>query len=333
MRGCAWLVCVALVGCGSSASEDGGGPTTAGSESTAAVEASTTTTLDASSTGTSSGTTQVQPASTGPGESTGEEPGCNGSAALCERPYDAVVFPGTHNSVAATQSGFGALNANQTHPIDQQLADGIRVLLLDVTYDDGETALCHGPCALGSRPHVEVLAELRTFLVDHPREVITIIYQDSATPEDIAADFEETGLIEFVYTHQDGPWPTLGEMVEANTRLVVTAENSGPPPAWFHRVWDLAWDTPFSFTSLDSFSCEHNRGEVDHPLFLLNHWLSNDAGLPAASMASQANAADVLLARVAQCERSMRRTPTFIAVDFYEQGDLFEVVQMLNESP
>ena len=258
---------------------------------------------------------------------------CNGSAALCQRRYDTVVFPATHNSVAATLSGFAPINANQTNPIADQLADGIRVLLLDVTYEDGETVLCHGPCALGSRPHVEVLAELQTFLVDNPSEVVTIIYQDSVAPEDIEADFEATDLLGLVYTHQDTLWPTLAEMIESGTRLVVTAENSGPPPAWFHRIWDLAWDTPYSFTSLDSFSCDHNRGDVDHPLFLLNHWLSNDAGLPAASMAAQANASDVLLARVAQCQRGMGRVPTFIAVDYYEQGDLFEVVQMLNEQP
>lgn len=256
---------------------------------------------------------------------------CNGSAALCERRYDAVVFPGTHNSVAATQSGFVAFNANQTHPVAEQLADGIRVLLLDVTYDDGETALCHGPCSLGSRPHVEVLDELHTFLVEHPNDVVTIIYQDSVSAEDVEADFDETGLLDFVYTHDAEAWPTLGEMITANTRLVVTAENSGPPPAWYNHVWDLAWDTPFSFTSLESFSCELNRGEQGHPLFLLNHWLSNEVGLPAADMAAQANAAEVLLARVAECRRTMNRTPTFIAVDYYEQGDLFEVVQMLNE--
>ncbi len=48
-------------------------------------------------------------------------------------------------------------------------------------------------------------------------------------------------------------------------------------------------------------------------------------------MAAQANAADVLLARVAECQRTKQCTPTFIAVDDYERGDLFEVVQVLNE--
>ncbi len=323
-------MCVALVACRPSSAADDDSGSSEASDSTA-TESSTTATSGTTTTGSS--TTSGSASSTGHADSTGEAAPCNGSPALCERPYDAVVFPGTHNSVAATESGFGAINANQTKPVADQLVDGIRVLLLDVTYDDGETALCHGPCALGSRPHVEVLAEIRTFLADNPREILTIIYQDSVTPEDIAADFEQTDLLDLVYTHQDGPWPTLASMIEADTRLVVTAENSGPPPAWFHRVWDLAWDTPYTFTSLESFSCEHNRGEVEHPLFLLNHWLSTEAGLPDASMAAQANAAEVLLARVAECQRGMGRTPTFIAVDYYEQGDLFEVVQMLNAQP
>ena len=301
---------------GDTSASSGGTPGTTTSSS------SSTTTSSSGDLDTSTGTTDA---------TTGEPAPCNGSAALCERPFDAVVFPGTHNSVAATQSGFGPLNANQTNPVAEQLEDGIRVLLLDVTYDDdGETVLCHGPCALGSRPHVEVLAEIRAFLEDNPREVLSIIYQDSVAPEDIVADIESTDLLELVYTHDGASWPTLGEMIEADTRLLVTAEVAGPPPAWLHWVWDLAWDTPYTFTSLESFSCELGRGEQGNALFLLNHWLSTEAGLPDASRAAEANAADVLLARVHECRDSRGRTPTFIAVDFYEQGDLFEVVDMLN---
>lgn len=257
---------------------------------------------------------------------------CNGSAALCERPYDEVVFPGTHNSVAATDSGFPAINANQTHPVLTQLEDGIRVLLLDVAYDGDDTALCHGPCTLASRPHLEVLRELEGFLRANPTEVVTIIYQDSVDPADVEADFAEAGLEDLVYVHEGGMWPTLGEMVGDDARLVVTAEVGGPPPAWYHHVWDLAFDTPYTFTDVDAFSCAVNRGQPDNSLFLINHWLSTEAGLPDASAATRANALDVLDQRVADCEAATGRRPSFIAVDFYEQGDLFAVVEALNES-
>ncbi|MCR9161159.1 MAG: hypothetical protein ACE37F_13160 [Nannocystaceae bacterium] len=286
--------------------------------------------------GTSSGSTSASQtsgetaSSSSSSSSTGGAPTCNGSAALCERPYDQVVFAGTHNSVAATRSGFGTLNANQTHPVLTQLQDGIRVLLLDVTEEQGETVLCHGPCALGSVPHIEVLLELRDFMRSNPDAVVTIIYQDAVAPAEVEADFARAGLVELTYTHDGGAWPTLGEMVLADQRLVVTAENQGPPPAWYHHVWDLTFDTPYTFTAPEDFSCDLNRGQPGNPLFLINHWLSTEANLPDRSAAPLANSADVLTARIEDCRAQTGRLPTFVAVDFYEEGDLFDVVDALN---
>ncbi len=58
---------------------------------------------------------------------------CNGSPALCSRPLNEVVFPGTHNSFAAADEP-GWYFANQTYPIARQLKDGIRALLIDIHY-------------------------------------------------------------------------------------------------------------------------------------------------------------------------------------------------------
>jgi hypothetical protein len=58
---------------------------------------------------------------------------CNGAAALCERRLDEVVFPGTHNSFAASEEP-GWYFANQRYGISRQLDDGIRALLIDVHF-------------------------------------------------------------------------------------------------------------------------------------------------------------------------------------------------------
>jgi len=58
---------------------------------------------------------------------------CNGAADLCDRRLDEVLFPGTHNSFAASDEP-GWYFANQTYGIFRQLDDGIRALLLDVHY-------------------------------------------------------------------------------------------------------------------------------------------------------------------------------------------------------
>jgi hypothetical protein len=69
----------------------------------------------------------------GGGSTAGGAPTCDGSAALCGKRLDQVVFPATHNSYAASDQP-GWHFAPQRHGIGRQLDDGIRGLLLDVHY-------------------------------------------------------------------------------------------------------------------------------------------------------------------------------------------------------
>lgn len=319
------LISLALSACAAPPAEttEGASATVASSTGASSTGASSTSAGEtASSTGAPTGTT---------GEATTGEPlACNGHAALCERRYDEVVFPTTHNSFSARDAGFSQLNANHRRTLAAQLEDGVRGLLLDVTEDGGETALCHGPCGFGKIAHAAALADIAAFLDAHPREVLTIIYQDSVPPAAVEADFVAAGLDARVYTHAGGPFPTLDAMIAADTRLVVTAEVGAPPPDWYHHVWDLAWDTPYSYKSPDEFSCALNRGDTSNPLFLLNHWVNSEIDLPSEEDAAIVNAFEVLHGRAVQCMQEAGDLPNFVAVDFYEQGDLFAVVDALN---
>ncbi len=58
---------------------------------------------------------------------------CEGAKELCGKRLDEVVFPGTHNSFAASAEP-GWYFANQRYGIARQLDDGIRALLLDVHF-------------------------------------------------------------------------------------------------------------------------------------------------------------------------------------------------------
>jgi hypothetical protein len=59
---------------------------------------------------------------------------CNGHAELCDRPLTEVALPATHNSMSAPLPGWYA--ALVDGPIAQQLADGVRGLLIDTHYAD-----------------------------------------------------------------------------------------------------------------------------------------------------------------------------------------------------
>ena len=263
----------------------------------------------------------------GPGPAADPLPtACNGHAELCARPFDTVTLAGTHNSMSSEDDGFQL--PNQPHSLADQLEDGVHAMLLDTHEWEGEAYLCHGYCELGATPLVEGLAVVRAFLDAHRGEVLAFIVEDHLSAEATATAFAEAGLDRYVYTWDGGAWPTLGEMVAADTRLLVTAESGSPPPEWYQPAWSLYVDTPYSFAEVADFTCDVNRGDPANPLFLLNHWIADP--FPSEAQAEEANAEGVLYGRATACAAAFGRAPTLVAVDWYTAGDLFVVVDALN---
>jgi hypothetical protein len=255
---------------------------------------------------------------------------CNGHEELCDRRFDQVSFAMTHNAMSNAEAGW--LLPNQNFGITRQLGDGIRGMMLDTYDEEGELLLCHAYCSLGSQPLVDGLAEIAAFLSANPHEVLSIIFENYITHAQTAEAFEQTGLIDFVYAHQLGdPWPTLRTLIEADTRLVVFQEKLPEDPEfpWLMRIWDHAWETPFSFSTPEDFVCDPNRGDPANPLFLLNHFLTGPFG-GSPDFAEMVNYNPLFIDRARQCELEGNALPNFVAVDFYDIGDLFEVVNALN---
>ena len=194
--------------------------------------------------------------------------------------------------------------------------------------------LAHGFAELGATPFVAALEEMRDFLVENPNEVIIIVIQDEGvTPADVAAAFKESGLEEMVYRGPvTSPWPTLGDMVARNERVVVFAENKAEGVPWYHLTAGAIQETPYGFKSPAEFSNRPNRGGTNGSLLLMNHWIETaPSSLP--SNAQIVNAYDVLLRRTRACRRERRMVPNLVAVDFYRTGDLFKVARTLNGIP
>ena len=200
--------------------------------------------------------------------------------------------------------------------------------------------LCHTFCEIGSTPLADVLDDIHDFLVTHPAEVLVIINQDAVTPQDFVAALDTAGLAGYALEPppRGSAWPTLREMIEQDRRLVVLAENEAGAAPWYQLVYDrLTQETPFMFASTTELtdparvpaSCRPNRGPAGAPLFLVNHWINTDP-LPRPGNAATVNAYDALLRRARTCARERGRRPNLLAVDFYERGDLFRVVDTLN---
>jgi hypothetical protein len=105
------------------------------------------------------------------------------------------------------------------------------------------------------------------------------------------------------------PWPSLGQMIAANKRLVVLTDDSTPhtlcdadgnPCPWYHHLWSsLAFETHFS-----NVGAPHLAQQVNHD-FLLS-------------------------ARARQCWDEQGQIPNFPTVDFYEIGNVVRIANLLN---
>lgn len=258
-------------------------------------------------------------------------PACNGHAHLCDWSVDQVLFPMTHNSMAAEEHQFVA--PNHIFGIPTQLEDGIRGFMLDLLYDNGEAALCHGFCDIGRIPLAEGLGYYAEFLADNPREVIVLILENYVDLEDVEAGFADSELLPHVHSHTPGDeWVTLGELVENEEQIIVLTDQNDDAFPWIVPVWEVAWETDWSNHSLDDLDCERNRGSADNELFIMNNFLYNQppAELPLPSLAEKANVNPFLIDRVTRCEEETGHLPNFIVVDFYSIGDLLEVADTVN---
>ncbi len=192
-----------------------------------------------------------------------------------------------------------------------------------------EPYLCHNWCELGATKLTDALGSIRRFVDANPNEVILLLVEDYVSADDTQAAFAEAGLSNRVWAHDaDQDLPTLQQMIDTRRTIFVASQHQGPPPAWYHRGDDVITDTPFRFHSVNDFSCEYNRGDPDAPLLLANHWL--DTGTPTPANGRAANAAEVLDERIEGCVEERGRAPNIVAVDWYEIGNLFEVVNQLN---
>jgi hypothetical protein len=101
--------------------------------------------------------------------------------------------------------------------------------------------LCHGFCEIVAVRFASALADLRSFLVSNPGEVVVVINQDEGvSPTDIERAFAAAGVLDLVYRGPLGPFPTLRAMIDSNQRLVVMAENDAGDIPWYHLPYEHA---------------------------------------------------------------------------------------------
>jgi hypothetical protein len=291
--------------------------------------------------------TAAQPSNTVP---------CNGYTEFCNRAYSNVTYVAAHNSPFIRP---GNIASNQELEVTSQLNDGIRMLQFQVHDLNGTLQLCHTSCDMLNAGTLEdYLVTVYNWMQANPYDVITILMgnYDVLPPERFVEPVQNSGLLKYAYRPPQVPmalddWPTLGEMILRQQRLVVMLDyeaNQQEIP-WLLDEFSQMWENPFSPTERD-FPCDvqrppdQDRNTSMNRMYMANQNLNLQVAIagislliPASNFLNETNAPEGFGSAgrsVDTCIGDWDRPPNFILVDYYNvgsfNGSIFQVAASAN---
>ena len=280
---------------------------------------------------------------------------CNGYESLCDVRANLILYATVHNAVSSQEDGVSVF-PNQELQLEKALESGWRGLNFDIgkcsNFPNQPVRLVHGICALGTRDPIEVFTNIQTFLENNPNEVLLMPIQIDNGLDGGAISFSEIfnimdqvpGLTSLLYQHTGfgDLWPTLRQLIAANTRILfflyngatLCADAADGCPAGFHDWFTYAAETAFEFSTVDDLivatntSCAVTRGATgSRDFFGINYFTK----VPAASASAELHQATLLKSHIEACSAlNAPISPSLIIVDFWNIGDVESVVSVYN---
>ncbi|NID16221.1 hypothetical protein [Luteibacter yeojuensis] len=264
------------------------------------------------------------------------------------QPFDRYSWVTTHN--AFTSNG---LIPNQNQTIDEQLAAGVRGLMLDLYYHEDRVRLCHNRCRSGSRTLADLfITTLLPFLDENGDAIVTLHLEDYTSLDQLTTELNKVpglgGRTFDPYAWPTDGWPTYKAMLERGQRILIFSHNWDSSGTLTTRSGDVHIMPSEDFTvenywSLGTTVFTHDPrcySRWEHqplaspeipgmpgwrPLFTMNQF----HGVPIPL--HHDNRFDTLVTRYRDyCWPAAQRKPNYVAVDFHEKGDTRRFVDWLN---
>jgi len=273
---------------------------------------------------------------------------CNGLSHLCDIAVNRVLFGTLHNAGADAETM--ALFPNHNLDWTQALEAGWRGLNFDVGRCDEHLSLVHGVCGIGYQNLFEAMMLLQEFLDANPHEVVLMPLQfndDTGGIVQIAelyatmqqAKTSSGSLVDRVYIKDGSGWPTLGEMIDMDQRVLVFVYNGQEKctqvtcPPGVYDWFDVAAETDFQHESVAEIAndaveaCRITRGgSGSQDFFGINLFLQS----PMQNASAVLNEKTFVEEHVKICSQLASLEPSLILIDFWGQGDVMEYVQEHN---
>ena len=284
---------------------------------------------------------------------TGEEVAtvCHGtSKTLFEKEYLELVL----EKIPGIVRSFARDLIAKVEPLNQLVRDAFRCAYGAKDDERGVIPFNHCIFDPAQRQLLDCLQDVATFLKNNQQAIVTLILEDHTDDLDaIMKAVTDAGLKQYAH-HQkkDAPWPTLGEMVASDHRLVLFLHGKETLPykkyPQLNYIWDFCWDTAWEFESVDDLKncCKDmvpKRGEeayarrnkgAKNTVFIVWHFVTDGTG-GSKSAAKKVNKQAFLLTRLNRLWAQTGHIPNMVQVDFCEHpnNDLLAAVDTLNTAP
>ncbi|KAI2467003.1 PLC-like phosphodiesterase [Annulohypoxylon bovei var. microspora] len=310
--------------------------------------------FSSSSSSTSSSFAVASSSSTATAASSTSTTACNNSPDLCSRSYSNVTHMGAHDSAFLRDSSTSnSVAGNQYYNATVALDAGIRLLQAQVHDLDGAIELCHTSCSLLDAGTLQSwLTSIKSWMDSNPNEVVTllIVNSDSKTAAEFGTVFSASGIDTYGYTPSGTTWPTLQEMITANTRLVtfIASITTSTTYSYLLSEFDYIFETAYEVTSLSGFNCTLDRPTTQTSastaisaglMPLMNHFadqlLAASIEIPDVDDIATTNSPSTsttgnLGLHAQNCNGEWGVNPTFVLVDFFNEGPAISTADNLN---
>ena len=287
---------------------------------------------------------------------------CNNSPDLCSKSYSEITHLGAHDSPFVRDKLIGLpISGDQYYGSTVQLAAGVRMLTAQIHKLGSSWHLCHTSCDLLDAGLLsDWLGEIRTWMDTNPDDVVSLLLvnSDNATPSQLAHEFSTSGITKYAYqppsvTAPPTTWPTLQSLISGNTRLMtfiagLDTSTIDSTNSYLMDEFTFIFENPYDNTSPTSSTCVPDRplavkgntqsavssGRMPLMKHFLYHKLILGVEIPDVKDVATANAPSGgtgnLGSSASDCKNAYGKAPTFIVVDFFDQGPAIASVDNLN---
>lgn len=298
-------------------------------------------------------------------QTSGSDGACNNSPDLCSKAYNEITHLGAHDSpfVRDATTDF-SVSGNQFYNSTIQLNSGVRLLSAQIHKSNGNIHLCHSSCDLLDAGILSTwLMEIKEWLDDNPNEVVTLLLvnADDFSAQEISPHFVASNITDHVYTPPNkatapSTWPTLSQLIQAQTRLLTFVASIQPSTipdnmAYLMDEFTFIFENDFENVRMSDFGCEPHRPSAlqnntqlalsQNKMPLMNHFLykeseffsiqSPDVANITTTNSPNNNETGMLGLAMDTCTSEYgNRAPTFILVDFFDEGPAINAVDSAN---